>query len=97
MTVSHSESLPFATPADVARLERQLQDVCRFVRELVESVDDQVSTQQALKLTGLKSRTTLIAERKRPGTLLKYTKQGRSTAYSRASCIAHKLHFQLAA
>lgn len=81
----------------MARLERQLREVCQFVRELVESVDDHVSTAQALKLTGIKSRTTLIAERDRAGSLLKYTKQGRSAAYSRASCIAHKLHFQLAA
>ncbi len=91
------ESLPFATPSELAAIRRELAELRGFVREMVNSVDDQVSTAQALRLTGLKSRTTLIAERQRPGTLLKYTKQGRSAAYSRASCIAHKLHFQLAA
>ncbi len=83
--------LPFATPADVRRLERELAAMRLLMQEFMNSLDEEVSTAQALKITGIKSRTTLIAERDRPGTTLKYTKMGRSTAYSRAGCVAYKL------
>jgi len=61
-----------------------------------EFADDEVSTKKALELTGIKSRTTLIEERDRPGTLLRYSKHGRSTSYSRKSCIDYKLARRLA-
>ncbi|GAA4349983.1 hypothetical protein GCM10023185_07180 [Hymenobacter saemangeumensis] len=82
--------MPFATPADIADLRREFLALQAFVQEFVSSQDDEVDTKTALKLTGIKSRTTLIMERERPGTLLKHAKHGRSTSYSRASCIAYK-------
>ena len=57
--------------------------------------DEEVGTKRALQLTGIKSRTTLIEERDRPGTLLRYSKHGRSTSYSRKSCIDYKLSRRL--
>lgn len=71
-------------------VKREMADLRRLVSDFVASVDDDVDTKTALKLTGLKSRTTLIAERQRPGTLLTHSKLGRSCAYSRASCLAYK-------
>ncbi|WP_045687735.1 hypothetical protein [Hymenobacter sp. AT01-02] len=47
-----------------------------------------VDTATALKLTGIKSDTTLRAERKRPNTVLKYSGIGRAIRYSRDSCVA---------
>lgn len=88
--------LPFATPADVARLERELQQMREFMREFIGSIDDQVTTKKALEITGIKSRTTLIAERDRPKSLLTYTQHGRAVTYSRAGCVAHKLARQAA-
>ncbi|MBD2769684.1 hypothetical protein IC235_17475 [Hymenobacter sp. BT664] len=61
-----------------------------LVADLLESLDDDVDTKTALKLTGIKSRTTLIAERQRRGTLIRHSKLGRSCMYSRASCLAYK-------
>jgi hypothetical protein len=61
-----------------------------------EFADDEVGTKKALQLTGIKSRTTLIEERDRPGTLLRYSKHGRSTSYSRKSCIDYRLSRRLA-
>lgn len=71
-------------------VKRELADLRRLVADFVASVDDEVDTKAALKLTGIKSVTTLMAERDRPGTLLNYSKLGRSCAYSRASCLAYK-------
>jgi hypothetical protein len=90
-------ALPFATPADLARVERELTALRGFVQEFISSQDDEVSTKDALKITGIKSRTTLIAERGRPGSPLKYTSHGRSASYSRAGCVAYKLAHQRAA
>ncbi len=57
----------------------------------IEAVDDDLPTAQALRLTGIGSRTTLIAERQRPGTLLAWRKEGTRALYSRRSCIDYKL------
>lgn len=57
--------------------------------ELLESLTDEwVETKVALKLTGIKSRTTLALERERPSSLLQYEGIGKAIRYSRASCIA---------
>jgi hypothetical protein len=62
----------------------------------VASINDEVTTAEALRLTGIKSRTTLLEERDRPGTLLRYSKHGRSTSYSRKSCVDYRLSRRLA-
>ncbi|MDO7849929.1 hypothetical protein Q5H92_26455 [Hymenobacter sp. M29] len=67
-----------------------------FQSAFIESLDDQVTTKKALDITGIKSRTTLIAERDRPDSLLAYTHNGRAVTYSRAGCVAHALARQAA-
>lgn len=81
----------------VAQQEAEAARDREFMRQFLASIDDQVSTQKALEISGIKSRTTLIAERQRPGSPLTYTSSGRSVSYSRAGCIAYKLSHQLAA
>ena len=78
----------------VVREVRELRDL---LADFLDSVDQEIDTARALVLTGIQSRTTLIAERQRPDTLLRYTKHGRSTAYSLASCLAYKRAHRLAA
>ena len=56
-----AESLPFVTPADLARVDRELQALRAFLAEFLRSQDDQVGYKKALEITGIKSRTTLIA------------------------------------
>lgn len=91
-------SVPFATPEEVRTVARQLADLRLFVQEFVASIDDTVSTAKALEITGIKSRTTLIAERQRDGSLLTFTQVGKRVSYSRASCVAYRLaHQRLAA
>lgn len=90
-------TLPFATPEDIAQLRAEREADRAFLREFLASIDDQVDAKRALKITGIKSLTTLIAERQRPGTPLTFTKNGRSVSYSRAGCVAYKLGYQLAA
>jgi hypothetical protein len=90
-------NLPFATPEDIAQLRAEREADRAFMREFLASIDDQVDAKKALKITGIKSLTTLIAERQRPGTPLAYVKNGRSVTYSRAGCVAYKLGYQLAA
>jgi predicted mannosyl-3-phosphoglycerate phosphatase (HAD superfamily) len=80
-----------ALPARLQQLEQRQQLLEQRLTAYVESVEDDVDTHTALKLTGLHSRTTLIEERKRPGTLIKFSKHGRSVSYSRKSCIDYKL------
>lgn len=71
-------------------LQAEFAELKALVSEFIASLDDQVDTKRALAITGIKSRTTLIVERKRPDTLLSYTAHGRSVAYSRASCIMYR-------
>jgi len=82
---------------EVAELRALVKEERAFRREYVASFNDEVSTLEALRLTGIGSRTTLIAERQRPGTPLTHTHHGRSVRYGRAGCIAYKLAHQLAA
>ena len=75
---------------EVAELRAEVAEERAFRRDFLASLDDQVSTKKALQISGIASRTTLIAERQRPGTLLTYTHEGRSVTYGRAGCVAHK-------
>ena len=84
-------SISFITPEDLNPVLKRLEQIELRLEAYVESVNDEVDTHEALKLTGIKSRTTLIEERDRPGSLLKYSKHGRSVSYSRKSCIDYKL------
>ncbi|MDF7810784.1 hypothetical protein [Hymenobacter sp. YC55] len=84
-----------ALPNQYQQLEQRLVLLEQRLTAYVESVNDEVDTHEALKLTGIKSRTTLIEERKRPGTLLQYSKHGKSVSYSRKSCIDYKLDRRL--
>lgn len=77
-------------PEDYRATKREVAELRLLVTDLMSSLDDEVNTATALKLTGIKSITTLMAERDRPGTQLKYSKLGRACAYSRASCLAYK-------
>lgn len=87
-----AQPLPFATPADLARIERQVAALQAYiVGEFIPTLDKQISAAEALKITGINSRTTLVAERRRPGSLLRYTQHGRSVAYSLAGCVAYKM------
>jgi hypothetical protein len=104
-----ASTVSIVTPEDLQRLEERLTQQFEeryerklaadraFLSEFLKSQDDQVSARKALEISGIKSRTTLIAERKRPGSPLSYTVTGRSVSYSRAGCIAYKLGHQLAA
>ena len=89
-------TVSFVTPEELLKRDQRIDRLEQFLTAYIESVDDEVDTATALQLTGIKSRTTLIEERDRPGTLLRYSKHGRSTAYSRASCIDYKLSRRLA-
>jgi hypothetical protein len=104
-----ASTLSIVTPEDLQKLEerltrqfeeryeRKLAADRAFISEFIKSQDDQVKAKKALEITGIKSRTTLIAERQRPGSPLTYTVTGRSVTYSRAGCIAYKQKHQLAA
>ena len=83
-------TIEFITPAEHQRLVEEVAELRTLVLDLLASIDYEVDTKAALKLTGIKSVTTLMAERGRPNTPLKYSKLGRACAYSRASCLAYK-------
>lgn len=76
--------------AELDALKAEVHELRAIVTDFLDSLDDRVSTKQALQLTGIKSRATLIAARQRPDTLLAYSHQGRSVLYSRASCLAFR-------
>ena len=80
-----------ALPARLYQMEQRQQLLEERLTAYVESVEDDVDTHEALRITGIKTRDTLIKERNTPGTLLRYTKHGRSVSYSRKSCIDFKL------
>ncbi|MCC3159482.1 hypothetical protein LJ737_19730 [Hymenobacter sp. 15J16-1T3B] len=82
-------------PAQLYALQQQMQQMQVRLDAYVESIDDDVDTATALKLTGIASRTTLLAERDRPGTKLAYRKEGTKCLYSRRSCIDYKLSKRL--
>ncbi|GGG33889.1 hypothetical protein [Hymenobacter glacieicola] len=88
-------TLSFVTPEEFQQLSTRVDELAERLKAYVETTDDEVDTTTALKLTGIKSRTTLIEERKRPGTLLKYSTHGRSVSYSRKSCIDYKQALRL--
>ncbi|MGI4871466.1 MAG: hypothetical protein ACRYFX_09845 [Janthinobacterium lividum] len=75
---------------EVTQLRHEMKEIRGFMADFLASLDDQVSTKKALELSGIASRTTLIAERQRPGTLLTHSHNGRTVTYGRAGCIAHK-------
>ena len=83
-------SIEFVTPAEHQLLVEEVRELRILIADLLESIDDDVDTKTALRLTGIKSRTTLIVERNRTGSLLHHSKLGRSCVYSRASCLAYK-------
>jgi predicted mannosyl-3-phosphoglycerate phosphatase (HAD superfamily) len=88
-------SITFVTPAELSEVVARLDMVEQRLAVHEEFADDEVRTKKALQLTGIKSRTTLIEERDRPGTLIRYSKHGRSTSYSRKSCIDYRLSRRL--
>ncbi|GGF22489.1 hypothetical protein [Hymenobacter cavernae] len=88
-------SLSFVTPDDLAVVIELVQGIKAKLDAYIESVDDEIDTATALKITGIKSRTTLIAERDKPGSLLKYSKLGTRPTYSRSACIEYKLSKRL--
>lgn len=71
-------------------LRAEIRELRTIVTDFLNSIDDGVSTKQALQLTGIKSRATLIVARQRPNTLIAYSYQGCSVPYSRASCLAFR-------
>lgn len=83
-------TLSFVTPEEFQQWTQRLVLLEDRLEAYVETTDDEVDTTTALKLTGIKSRKTLIAERGRPGTLIRYSKHGRSASYSRKSCIDYR-------
>jgi hypothetical protein len=80
----------YVTLEEHEALKAEVQQLKVIVTDFLASLDDKVSTKQALQLTNIKSRTTLIIERQRPDTLLTFSYQGRSVLYSRASCLAFR-------
>ena len=90
-------AIEFVTPEEHRAVQREVRQLRELVQEFLASVDLEVDTERALHLTGIRSRTTLIAERDRPGTPLKYSKHGRSTSYSLVSCLRYKQGLRLAA
>lgn len=84
-----------ALPGQIAALDQRMQQMEMRLSAYVESVSEEVDTATALKITGIKSRDTLIKERDREGTLIRYCKHGRSASYSRKSCIDYRLSRQL--
>ncbi|GAA4392163.1 hypothetical protein [Hymenobacter koreensis] len=65
-------------------LKQQLAEFKTTIDELVALLDEYVPTKTAMKITGI-SRDGLEAERKRPNTLLRFKKEGRTPLYSRRS------------
>ena len=90
-------AIEFVTPEQHLAVVREVRELRELLAEFLASVDLEVDTARALRLTGIKSRTTLIAERQRPGTPLKHSKHGRSTSYSLVSCLNYKQAHRLAA
>jgi hypothetical protein len=88
-------TLSFITPDELRPVLDRLAVLEQRLAAYIETTNDEVDTKTALQLTGIKSRTTLLDERDRPGTLLRYSKHGRSTSYSRKSCIDYKLSRRL--
>ena len=82
-------------PERILALERRQQATEQRLDAYIETTDDEVDTETALRITGIRSRDTLTKERDRPGTLLRYCKHGTSVSYSRKSCIDYKLARQL--
>ena len=78
------------TPEKFRVLEREVNQLRALIKDFMDSLDDEVDTKTALRLTGIRSRTTLVAERRRGGSLLIYSKHGRSVTYSRAGCLAYR-------
>ncbi|WP_125921780.1 hypothetical protein [Hymenobacter lapidarius] len=78
------------TAAEHQKLVDEVASLRTLCTDLLNSLNEDVDTKTALKLTGIKSCTTLINERQRPGTLLQFSKLGRRCVYSRASCLAYK-------
>ena len=83
-------SIHFVTPEEHQAVVQEVSELRALVTDLLDSLGDEVDTATALRLTGLHSRSSLIAERTRPGTPLKFCKHGRSVSYSRTSCLAYK-------
>ena len=78
-----------ALPARLQLMEQRLAAQEARLGAFIASVDDDVDTRTALRLIGVKSRTTLI-ELREAGRIT-YRKEGTRAVYSRASCIAYKL------
>lgn len=82
-------------PEQLTTLQREMANMKMVLAAYVESIDDQIDTTTALKITGIKSRDTLTKERDRAGTLIRYCKHGTAVSYSRKSCIDYKLAKQI--
>ncbi|QCR23771.1 helix-turn-helix domain-containing protein [Pontibacter sp. SGAir0037] len=75
--------------AEFYELISKIEMLSKRVEELGELLDEEVTSKEASKITGV-SVKTLEIERNRPGTLIIYSKIGRSVRYSRASLMAYK-------
>ncbi|WP_133272481.1 hypothetical protein [Hymenobacter radiodurans] len=70
------------------QIDKSTSPLLKRIEQLEACTDEYVPSKTALKLTGIKSLTTLRSERERKDSLLKTTGLGRAIRYSRASCIA---------
>ncbi|WP_045687734.1 hypothetical protein [Hymenobacter sp. AT01-02] len=70
-------------------VQAAIEPLKREVVYLRAQTNEWVDTPTALKLTGIKSNTTLRAERDRPNTVLKFSGIGRAIRYSRDSCVQY--------
>jgi hypothetical protein len=83
-------TISYVSVEEFEALKAEVKELRIIIADFLASIDDTVSSAKALQLTGIRSLTTLIAERQRPGTLLVYSHHGRSVHYSRASCLAYR-------
>lgn len=75
-------------PEVVALIEQATQPLLDRIQRLEAQTDEWVDTETAVRLTG-RSEDTLLRERRRPGTLIKFGKDGRKNLYQRSSLVAY--------
>jgi hypothetical protein len=78
----------FVTPEDMQPFIQEVSALRKQVSLLLMLVDEWVSTDKAMQITGM-ARRTIENERERPNTLIKYKKEGRKVAYNLQSLIAY--------
>jgi hypothetical protein len=90
-------SISYVTPEEYTTLLQRIDRLEKLLEAYVATQDEWLNTASALRVTGIKSRTTLVqfARASAPGIQengrITYAKEGTRALYSRASCIDYRL------